>query len=120
MTKWEELNVYLPPTTDPIETQNRSEYDLIFLYLGALDSTYEAIRSQILASAEMPEFDSVVARIQQEESRRALMNPQVTAAIDNRAFRASFPNPNPTARAKGTTASDWCGHCKRAGHKSDE
>jgi gag-polypeptide of LTR copia-type len=117
MTKWEELNVYLPPTTDPIETQKRSEYDLIFLYLGALDSTYEAIRSQILASAEMPEFDSVVARIQQEESRRALMNPQVTAATDNRAFRASFPNPNLTARAKGITASDWCDHCKRAGHR---
>jgi hypothetical protein len=64
MTKWEELNVYLPPTTDPIKTQKRSEYDLIFLYLGALDSTNEAIRSQILDSTEMPEFDSVVARIQ--------------------------------------------------------
>jgi gag-polypeptide of LTR copia-type len=118
MTKWEELNVYLPPTIDLIETQKRSEHDLIFLYPGALDSTYEAIRSQILASAEMPEFDSVVARIQQEESRRAMMNPQVTVTTDNRACRTSFPNPNPTARAKGTTASDWCDHCKRAGHKS--
>jgi hypothetical protein len=92
---------------------------LIFTYFGALDSTYEAIRSQILALAEMPEFDSVVAQIQQEESRRALMNPQVTATTDNRAFRTSFSNPNPTARAKGTTSVDWCDHCKRVGHKAD-
>jgi gag-polypeptide of LTR copia-type len=63
MSKWEELNVYLPPTVDPNETQKRSEHDLIFTCLGALDNTYEAIRSQILASAEMPDFDSVVARI---------------------------------------------------------
>jgi hypothetical protein len=62
------------------------------MYLGALDSTYEAIRLQILGSAEMLEFDNVVARIQQEESRRALMNPQVTVTTNNRAFRTSFPN----------------------------
>jgi hypothetical protein len=30
MSKWEELNVYLPPTVDPNETQKISEYDLIF------------------------------------------------------------------------------------------
>jgi gag-polypeptide of LTR copia-type len=119
MTKWEELNVYLPQTTGLTKTQKRSEHDLIFMYLGALDSTYEAIRSQILASAEMPEFDSVVARIQQEESRRALMNPQVTATTDNRAFRTSFSNLNLIARAKGTTTADWCDHCKRAGHNAD-
>jgi hypothetical protein len=61
MSKWEELNVYLPPTVDPNENQQRSEHDLIFTYLGALDNTYEVIRSQILASAKMPDFDSVVA-----------------------------------------------------------
>lgn len=46
MSKWEELNIYLPPTTDPIETQKRVEQDLIFTYLGALDPSYDAIRSQ--------------------------------------------------------------------------
>jgi gag-polypeptide of LTR copia-type len=76
MSKWEELNVYLPPTTYPIEIQKRSEQDLIFTYLGALDPSYESIRSQILASAEIPSFDDVVARIEQEQSRRALMNPR--------------------------------------------
>jgi hypothetical protein len=119
MSKWEELNVYLPPTVNPNENQKRSEHDLIFTYLGALDNTYEAIRSQILASAEMPDFDSVVARIQQDESRRTLMNPQAPTDTDNRAFRASLSSPNPTAKAKGPTANDWCDHCKRAGHKPD-
>jgi gag-polypeptide of LTR copia-type len=119
MSKWEELNVYLPPTTDPNETQKRSEQDLIFTYLGALDTTYEVIRSQILASAEMPNFDDVVARIQQEESRRALMNPQPPTNTDNRAFRAHPSNPNLAARAKGTTAADWCDHCKRTGHNRE-
>ncbi|XP_078148487.1 uncharacterized protein LOC144543910 [Carex rostrata] len=119
MSKWEELNVYLPPTTDPNETQKRSEQDLIFTYLGALDTTYEAIRSQILASAEMPTFDDVVARIQQEESRRALMNPQPATNTENCAFRAQLSNPNSSARTKGTTTADWCDHCKRAGHNRE-
>jgi hypothetical protein len=69
MSKWEELNIYLPPTTDPNVIQKRTEQDLIFTYLGALDPSYEAIRSQILASPEMPSFDDVVARIEQEQSR---------------------------------------------------
>ena len=43
MSKWEELNIYLPPTTDPNETQKRAKQDLIFTYLGALDPSYEAI-----------------------------------------------------------------------------
>jgi hypothetical protein len=51
-----------------IRLKPKKGHDLIFTYLGALDSIYEAIRSQILTSTEMPEFDSVVARIQQEES----------------------------------------------------
>jgi hypothetical protein len=46
MSKWEELNIYLPPTSDPNEIQQRTEQDLIFTYLGALVPSYEAIRSQ--------------------------------------------------------------------------
>jgi hypothetical protein len=113
MSKWEELNVYLPPTVDPNENQKRSEHDLIFTYLGALDNTYEAIRSQILASAEMPDFDSVVARIQQEESRRTLMNPRHLPTPTTAPSEPHFPiltrqprrrGPQPTTGA--TTASE--------------
>jgi hypothetical protein len=47
------------------------------------------------------------------------MNPQVIVTTDNRVFRTSFSNLNPTSRGKGTIATDWCDHCKRAGHKAD-
>jgi hypothetical protein len=113
MSKWEKLNVYLPPTVDPNETQKRSEYDLIFTYLGALDNTYETIRSQILASVEMPDFDSMVAQIQQEKSRQALMNPQTPIDTEIAPSEPHFPTlirqprrrgPQPTTSA--TTISE--------------
>jgi Integrase core domain len=123
MSKWEELNVYLPPTTDPTEIQKRSEQDLIFTYLGALDTSYESIRSQILASAEMPSFDDVVARIEQEQSRRALMNPRQLESQDNQAFQVHHSNSNPsfrdTAKGRGASSTVQCDHCKKAGHNRD-
>lgn len=119
VSKWEELNTYLPPTTDPAEIQKRSEHDLIFTYLGALDASYEAVRSQVLLSTEMPSFDDVVATIEQEESRRTLMNPQSENPESNRAFKAQHPSFKDTAQSKGVPATDWCEHCKRAGHNRD-
>jgi gag-polypeptide of LTR copia-type len=104
MSKWEELNIYLPPTSDPIETQKRVEQDLIFTYLGALDPSYDAIRSQILASTEMPSFDDIVARIDQEESRRVLMNPRLSENQENTAFQVQNSKPNFRDLAKGKGA----------------
>jgi hypothetical protein len=122
MSKWEELNIYLPPTSIPLETQKRVEQDLIFTYLGALDSSYDAIRSQILASTEMPSFDDIVARIDQEESRRALMNPQLSENQESSAFQVhnSKPSFRDTARGKGAPSTERCDHCKKAGHNRDE
>jgi hypothetical protein len=123
MSKWEELNVYLPPTTDPTQIQKRSEQDLIFTYLGALDTSYESIRSQILASAEMTSFDDVVARIEQEQSRRALMNPRQLENQDNQTFHVHHSNSNPsfrdTAKGRGASSTVQCDHCKKAGHNRD-
>jgi hypothetical protein len=121
MLKWEELNVYLPPTIDPNESQKRVEQDLIFTYLGALEPSYEAIRLQILTSAEMPKFDDVVARIQQEESRRVLMNPRQSDNAENKAFKVQISNPNfrESAKGKGAPSTEWCDHCNRAGHNRD-
>jgi hypothetical protein len=122
MSKWEELNIYLPPTSDPNEIQKRTEQDLTFTYLGALDPSYEAIRSQILASAEMPSFDDVVARIKQEQSRRSLMNPPQAETTENQAFKTLHtPNPNPRGptKTKGVVAADWCDHYKCAGHNRE-
>jgi gag-polypeptide of LTR copia-type len=120
VSKWEELNFYLPPTTDPIEIQKRNKMDLIFTYLGALDGSYDAIRAQILNSNEMPSFDDVVARVGQEESQRQLMNSQAPESQDIRIFKAQIANPRGAAKTRGTPANvDWCDHCRRAGHNRD-
>jgi gag-polypeptide of LTR copia-type len=93
-SKWEELQIYLPPITDPIEAQKRIEQDLIFTYFGALDSSYETARSQILLSTEIPSFDDVIAIIDQEETRRTLMSSQVPESIENKSFQAQQTYPN--------------------------
>jgi gag-polypeptide of LTR copia-type len=129
-SKWEELQTYLPPTTDPIEAQKRIEQDLIFTYLRALDSSYETARSQILLLTEMSSFDDVIAIIDQEETRRTLMNPQAPELTENKAFQVqqsnqqikpSFVNPSfrDSARQRGGPSSERCDHCNRAGHSRD-
>jgi hypothetical protein len=125
-SKWEELQIYLPPTTDPIEAQKRIEHDLIFTYLGALDSSYEAARSQILLSTEIPSFDDVIAIIDQEETRRTLMSSQVPESTENKSFQAQQTNPNfanpsfrDSARHRGGPSIERCDHCNRAGHSRD-
>ena len=70
-------------------------------------------------STEMPSFDDVVAKISQEESRRLLMNSQQSEATENKAFKAQSTNPRGAAKTRGTPATDWCDHCKRAGHNRD-
>jgi hypothetical protein len=92
-SKWEELQIYLPPTTNPIEAHKRIEQDLIFTYLGALDSSYETARSQILLSTEMSSFDDVIAIIDREETRRTLMNSQAPEPIENKTFQVQQSNP---------------------------
>jgi hypothetical protein len=51
------------------------------------------------------------------------MNPQLTAESENnKAFNIKFSNPKPRDSAKatrGNSATDWCDHCKRAGHNHD-
>jgi hypothetical protein len=98
--KWEELQIYLPPTTNPIEEQKRTEQDLIFAYLGVLDSSYETTRSQILLSTEISIFDDVIAIIDQDEIRCTLMNSQAPKPTKNKAFQVQQLNfevqPNPS------------------------
>ncbi|KAA0036222.1 copia-like protein [Cucumis melo var. makuwa] len=112
LTKWEELQMYLPETINPEEIYKRNEHELIYTYLGALDSSFEPIRAQILSSAEMPQFDDVVLKIEQEESRRRLMNPSPAPSTDNQAFRATYNKD----RGKGNL---WCDHCKRSSHNKE-
>ncbi|KAL0561798.1 hypothetical protein IC582_002241 [Cucumis melo] len=104
--------MYLPETINPEEIYKRNEHELIYTYLGALDSSFEPIRAQILSSAEMPQFDDVVLKIEQEESRRRLMNPSPAPSTDNQAFRATYNKD----RGKGNL---WCDHCKRSSHNKE-
>ena len=55
--KKDELRVYRPPTTDLAEIEKREKQDDVFEFLAGLDSTYEAVRSQILLLAELPSPD---------------------------------------------------------------
>jgi len=112
LIKWEELQMYFPETVNPEEIYKRNEHDLIYTYLGALDPGFEPIRAQILSSAEMPKFDDVVLRIEQEETRRRLMNPSPVATTESQAFRATY------VKDKGKS-NLWCDHCKKAGHNRE-
>jgi hypothetical protein len=50
IAKYEELKLYRPLTTNLSVLQEREEMDKIYTFLAALDSSYEAIRAQILLS----------------------------------------------------------------------
>jgi hypothetical protein len=47
------------------------------------------------------------------------MNSHQAETTENQAFKTlhnSNPNPRGRAKTKGAAATDWCDHCKRAGH----
>jgi len=115
-SKYQELKIYRPITTDLMVLQERDELDQIYTFLDALDSSYESIRAQILNSTEKLTFTGVTARIQQEESRRGAMNTSDSnPKSEGHAFTAA------TAQAvggkKGT--GQRCIHCNRDGHLKD-
>jgi hypothetical protein len=115
--RFDELAEYLPPTTDPVEIERRQEQDKVYIYLGGLDSSYEAVRSQILLSPELPSYSAIVAMVQREDSRRAAMSSEVqrnNQAVETLAFAVSGSNLD-----RGRNKSEKCSHCKKLGHTSD-
>ncbi|XP_078169212.1 uncharacterized protein LOC144563603 [Carex rostrata] len=102
--KKDELRVYRPPTTDLAEIQRREEQDDIFQFLASLDSTYEAVRSQILLLAELPTSDEVAAMVDREETRRAVMVVQSPEKTETKAFSVTA-RPNPSFRPEERGAS---------------
>jgi gag-polypeptide of LTR copia-type len=115
--KFDELDKYLPPTTNLAEIEKRRHHDKIYIYLGSLDSSYEAVRSQILLSSEFPPFSAVVAMVQREESRRNVMCVEVQEArsvVENQAFAVTVDR----GRNKGRDG-ERCSHCKKVGHTAD-
>jgi hypothetical protein len=56
--------MYRPPTTEPKNIQLREQQNDIFQFLAILDSSYEAVRSQILLMTDLPSHDEVVAMVE--------------------------------------------------------
>ncbi|XP_078169457.1 uncharacterized protein LOC144563864 [Carex rostrata] len=119
--KKDELRIYRPPTTDLAEIQKREEQYDIFQFLASLDSTYEAVRSQILLLAELPTPDEVAAMIDREETRRTIMVAQPLENLETKAFAAmARPNPSYRTKVRGDQAGVKCNHCRREGHRKDQ
>ena len=89
-TMWNELDVYLPHTTDLNILLKHAEEDRIYQLLGSLSPEYEDLRSHILMSQELPSFNNVCATIQKEEPRKKVMsvehNPRL---MESRAYASN-------------------------------
>lgn len=110
MCKWDELAIYQPPTTDLKIIQQRIEQEKIFQFLAGLNSSYEAVRTQILLSSELPSFSSVIALVQREEARLRAMNQEQEAADRN----LSLSDNRGVGKSKQSLR---CSHCNRNGHE---
>ncbi|XP_070665126.1 uncharacterized protein [Malus domestica] len=73
-TMWNELDVYLPHTTNPTILLKRAEEDKIYQLLASLSSDYEDLRSHILMSVGLPSFKTICAMVQREAARIRAMN----------------------------------------------
>jgi Reverse transcriptase (RNA-dependent DNA polymerase)/gag-polypeptide of LTR copia-type/Integrase core domain/GAG-pre-integrase domain len=120
-TKWNELQMHNPLTTDLRILQERAEQEKSFYFLAALDPSYENLKAQILSS-ETITFDYIASVIQREESRRVAMNTgNKTLGSENHAYATGFQNTNyQKSRSRGNpSTNEWCDHCKKAGHVRD-
>ncbi|XP_048233429.1 uncharacterized protein LOC8288715 isoform X3 [Ricinus communis] len=115
LTRWEELQNYLPPSNDPEELQRRAEQDLIYTYLGGLDSSYESLRSQILLISRLPSIDAVIATIQHEETRRNTMNGS-SKSTDSHSY---LTRRDQGRQRGGPSAIVRCDHCIKQDHHRD-
>ncbi|CAN6686998.1 unnamed protein product [Malus baccata var. baccata] len=105
---WNELDVYLPHTTDPTILLKRAEEDKIYQLLGSLSSEYEDLRSHILMSQDMPTFNNVCATIQREEARKK-----------TRAYASNYKNSEAKVY-KGRNTHLKCKYCNGVGHVEDK
>ncbi|XP_068332795.1 uncharacterized protein [Pyrus communis] len=88
---WNELDVYLPLTTDPAILLKQAEEDIIYQLLGSLNSKYEDLRSHVLMSQEFPTFNNVCATIQREEVRKKVMNAKHKSRLtETRAYASNY------------------------------
>ncbi|KAJ3687197.1 hypothetical protein LUZ61_016361 [Rhynchospora tenuis] len=112
---WEELKLYQLPTSDPNMVKDR-ENEQVYKFLSGLDDSFEAIRAQILLSAELPHLDDVMATVEGEETRRLLMASSSAGQERTETQAMVARNSNPRS-GKG---SDWCENCKKEEHPREK
>jgi hypothetical protein len=71
-----------------------NKQDEIFAFLTCLNSSYEAVRWQILLMLELSLYDKVVAIVEGEETRRALMSSQPIVNLEAKAFAIQIISQN--------------------------
>jgi hypothetical protein len=98
---------------------NSEQQDGIFQFLAILDSSYEAVRSQILLIVDLPSVDEVVAMVEREEIRRVVMGQHLTCNPEAKVFATLSRNPNSRPETKGDQTL-VCDHYKHRGHRKDE
>ena len=117
-SKWNELNLYRPHSTDANVLLKRADEDKVFQLLGNLSSEYEDLKCHLLMNTELPTFSNVCIIIQREEVRRKVMKVEVkSSSSEARAFSAGQkPAASPKPVFKGKKA-DWkCTHCGSSTH----
>ncbi|XP_068331447.1 uncharacterized protein [Pyrus communis] len=116
---WNELDVYLPHTTDPAIFLKRAEKDRIYQLLGSLNSEYKDIRSHVLMSQEFPTFNNVCATIQREEARKKVINAEHNSRLTRTRV---YPSNYKTSEAKVYKCSPHltCKYCNGVGHVEDK
>ena len=113
-SKWNEIDILRPYTTDGAILRKRADEDKVFQLLASLGPEYEDLRSHLMMSAEFPKLSTVTAVIHSEETRRKVMNVEVGSGSDARAFAARQPTEN-TRVYKGKRPDLFCTHCKTIG-----
>ncbi|XP_078167313.1 uncharacterized protein LOC144562057 [Carex rostrata] len=116
--KWDELDIHQPEITDLQKLKERKDQDRIFQFLANLDPSYEQVRTQILFGANLPPLESIVATLEQEESRRSAMNTdtQFGDQPEGQAFGAFTKNPNSHKGKNQENSNEKCDNCKKMGH----
>jgi hypothetical protein len=123
--KRDELRIYRPLTSDLQKIHKRQQQDEIFTFLTYLDSSYEAMRSQILLMPELPSYDKVVAMVEGEETKRVVMSSQPSDNLEAKAFTIHNFAQNPQNRSFGqrTEVRDdpatKCDYYRKEGHRRE-
>jgi hypothetical protein len=117
-SKYEELKLYQLHTTDQSIIHEREETYLVYTFLGALNSNYEAIRAQILLSTDKLSFEEVTTHIRQEAARQVGMGTSdLNLKSEAHPFSAHHSN---IEKARGKGEIERCAHCKKNDHNQEK